>query len=543
VRRKVAPGPAPSQHAVRRRWLLALAGLGVVLALASASWLALSGSGTPPPATGAATLVPADALAYVNLSTDPARPAVRQARALAARFPDWPLLEAVALNRLTALLAGQRSAGYAADIRPWLGHEAALAVLPAAGSSTRTLIVLEVTRRARARTFLTSEGATPAGSYRGVPLLASRSGTELAFVGRYLVAGPAAGVDAAVAAARGQARSLAHNPGYERAAAGEPDDRVLDAYLPAAGITRLLASRTGMAGALGLLLDRPGVEGTAISLSPQAGGARVVIHSVLSASAAGANGSHSGSFTPTLQSVLPSGSTLMLDVHGLGAAAPELLQAAAVARIAANVGPLLRRLGSALASEGVNLRNVISIFGGETAVALSPGPAPALLIVARVHNQAAARTELATLEAPLTALFSPAGSNALQAPEISDHQVGDATIHELQLGPGLQLDYGVFNGLVAVSTSVEAIDAVAQRSRSLADDATYKATLPSQPQQVSSLVFLDFSRLLRLGEQMGLTSGSRIRELLPDLSKVRAIGLRSTRGSDGTSTELTLEIP
>ena len=48
-------------------------------------------SGVAAPATGAARVVPADALAYVHLSTDPGRPAVHQAEALARRFPDYPL--------------------------------------------------------------------------------------------------------------------------------------------------------------------------------------------------------------------------------------------------------------------------------------------------------------------------------------------------------------------------------------------------------------------------------------------------------------------
>ncbi len=116
-------------------------------------------------------------------------------------------------------------------------------------------------------------------------------------------------------------------------------------------------------------------------------------------------------------------------------------------------------------------------------------------------------------------------------------------MHELGLGPGLQVDYAVFNGLVVVSTSITAIDQVASRSRSLGGDNAYKTALSDQPEQVSSVLFTDFSQLLRLGEQTGLTSGARIRELLPDLAKVRTIGLSSANGKSDTTTELRLEIP
>jgi hypothetical protein len=532
----------PRRHApeVRRRFArrrVALAGgaLALVLALAAALVLTLSGSGDAPPDTGAAAIVPADALAYVNLSTDPSRPAVGRARKLAARFPDWPLAAAAAQERLDSIVAGPRPAGFAHDIRPWLGDEASLAFLRAPDGSAQSLVVLEVSKPARARSFVTRAGAVPAGAYDGARLLAYPSGSDLAFLGHYLVAGPVAAVRSAIDAWRGSARSLARDPAYAQATASEPADRVLDAYLPAAGIRRLIVPRSGVAGALGMLLDRPSLKGAAISLSATSGGARMLVDSV--------GGKGSPSFTPTLQSVLPSGSTLMVDVPNLARAAPTLLGAAATAGIGANIGPLLGRLGSALVAEGVNVHNIASLFSGETAVAISPGPTPALLIVARVRNQAAARSELASLEGPVSSLFSSMGSDAIQVPELADRQVGGATVHELQLGPGLQLNYTVTDGLFVLSTSEAAIDGVVRRSHSLADDAGYKATLPGRTEAVSSLVFADVSRLLALGEQIGLTSGARTRQLLPDLSRIRAIGVSSTSQGRDTTTELRLEIP
>ena len=469
-RRWVERASPPSPPVARRRRLLALAVLGVVLALASAGWFVLQGSGTPPPATGAARVVPADVLAYVHLSTDPSRPAVQAARRLADRFPGYPLLYAAVVNRLDGALGGGANVDFDSQVGPWLGKEAALAVLPSTGASAPTLLVLDVSNRARAQAFLSSVGAASAGNYDGVRLLAYPSGSEVALVGHYLVAGPSAGVRAAIDAARGRVPSLAGDDAYERATASEPAGRVLDAYLPAAGVTRLLSARGGVAGAIGLLLDRPGVVGSAISVSAMSGSpptrAQVLVHSVMSARAKPGG----STFTPTLQTVLPTGSTLMLDVRDLRRVAPELLKAGALAGIGANVGPLLDRLGAALTAQGVNVRSVLSVFDGETAVALSPGPSPALLIVARVRNQAAAQGELASLEGPLTTLFAPSsGAAAGQVPELADTQVGGTTVHEVQLGPGLQVDYGVFDGLAVVSTSLQAIDgggrSAATRSR------------------------------------------------------------------------------
>ena len=549
-RRKVprpggAGGPERQRQFARRR--LALAGASVCVLVAVVVAVLLSGSGPVPPATGAARVVPADVLGYVHLSTDPGRPAVRGGEALARKFPDFPLVYAAAISRLSAIVGGSSSVDFATGIRPWLGKEAAFALLDTPGASAPSLIVLEVSSLARARRFVSGAGARPVAVYDGVRILRYSSGTELAFVSHYLVVGPDAAVRGAIAAGTGRARSLDADPAYQRAATGEPAGRVLDVYLPAAGLRRVLEPRGGVVGAIAGLLDRPGLEGTTLSLSAVSSGAELQIHSTLAArrGAAGReNRPQPISFSPTLQSVLPSGSTLMLDVDGLDRAGPQLLRAFATAGVAANVAPLLGRLGTALAGQGVTARKVVSsIFGGETAVALSPGPTPSLLIVARTSHQAATQSALAGLEAPLAALFPAPASGPGEIPGLADQQVGGVTVHELGLGAGLQIDYAVSGGLVVVSTSVRAIDEVVSRSRALADDKAYKTVLADQPGQLSSVLFADFSQLLSLGEQTGLTSGARMRELLPDLSKIRAIGLSSANGESDTTTELHVDIP
>ena len=171
------------------------------------------------------------------------------------------------------------------------------------------------------------------------------------------------------------------------------------------------------------MVDRPSLEGTAISLSADSSGrGRADSFCARRRRGAGERASRARplSFAPTLQSVLPAGSTLMLDVDGLDRAAPELLRAAATAGVATNVAPLLARLGAALAAEGVSVQKITSIFRGETAVGISPGPTPALLIVSRTANQAATQSELAQIEAPLTALFPAPSSGPGQIPGLAD---------------------------------------------------------------------------------------------------------------------------
>jgi hypothetical protein len=514
---------------------VAIGGFAVLLV---ALLLALTaGGGSGGPATGAAALVPGNALAYVHLSTDSSRPAVQAAERLERRFPDRALIDGAVLGRLSAIVGGGTTVDFATDIRPWLGKEAALALLDTAASTAQSLIVLDVARAAAARRFVQRAGAVTSGRYKGVRLYRYPDGTWLAFVGHYLAVGEAAGVEASIAAYQGRSGSLSAGAIYQRAAAGEPPDRVLDAYVSAAGVRRVLVARSGLPASLGGLLDRPGVTGTTISVSAVNPGAQIRVHSAL------ASGSRSGSggFTPSLAGMVPAGSELMLDVPRLDRAAPTALAAAASFGIGSGVAPLLSRLGSALAAEGVDVHSVLSLFDREGVVAL--GPSGSLIVIARAGSQSTAARTLAELEGPLAALFPAPASGSGLAPEFNEEQVAGVSAQQLVLAPGLQLDYAVFHGLVVVSTSLAGIGEVASHARSLSHQSSYTSTLSNRPDPATSLLFLDFSQLLNLGAQIGLTRSATFGQLQPDLQKIRAVGLVSTRGEADTTAELTLRIP
>ncbi len=546
-------GTAVTGRAQRRprgnhRLLNAILALVVIAAAILAVLLRSGASGAAPPATGAAAVVPADALAYVHVSTDPGRPAVQSGLKLFARLgaggTDSSPIGAAVLARLAAIAGGGSSIDFATDIRPWLGKEAAFALLNTASSSAGSLIVLDVRNGVLARQFVRRAGAQSLGAYEGVQMLSYRSGTELAFLAHYLVLGQDASVRAAIDVVHGRSPSLQANRGYQRAAAGEPADRVIDAYASAAGVRRLLAPQHGVIGALGALLDAPGLTGTAISVSPAGAGARVRIHTALDP-AAKLSGTDSD-IAPSLLKAIPSGAPLVLDTTGLDQLAPRILGAGAAAGVAGRLGPLLARLGSALKAEGVSVPSILSLFDGESALAVVPaagGGEPALALVARTSNEARTRQQLAALELPFEQLFPTPVSGPGQASLWVDRTIDGVTVHEFALAPGLQLDYGVFNGLVVVGTSLDAVGAIASHARSVADDPEFHAALAEAPQNTRSLLFLNFSQLLSLGEQTGLLQSSRFQTLRADLLRIRAIGLDSTTGEADTTAELFLQIP
>jgi len=537
-----------STSTTRRAPLLALIA-GLVALVVVAVVLATSG-GEEPPATGAAAIVPGDALAYVHVSIDPARPAVKRGLALAERFPDYPLLREQVLSRLGAIASGSANAGtvnFDTDIRPWLGREAALALLNTVGSTAGSLIVLDVASQMGAKRFLARFPPAAQTSYRSAQINEFRGGTAIAFVSHYLAIGQTASVQAAIDVAGGHGASLQSSSAYRRASAGEPDGRVVDAYASVDGVRRVLAPAGGLVGALGALLYQPALDGVSISITPRGADANVTVHSVLDPKLAKLGARRS--FSPALPTTMPSAAMLALDLQRLDQVAPRLLSAGAAGGLGGRIGPLLHRLGGALQAEGVDVqRDILSLFDGESLVGIVPASGgsgrPALVVVAPTRNEARTRTALAALEAPLAGLFPPPAGNAPgQAPVFNDRVVAGVTAHQLVLTAGLELDYAVFDNKVVVSTDLQGIAAVRNHARSLTANPSYQQTLGNRPERVSSLLFLDFSQLLSLGEQTGLTRSARYRALRPDLMRIRAIGLSSTSGEADSTAELSVQIP
>ncbi|HTU95323.1 MAG TPA: DUF3352 domain-containing protein [Solirubrobacteraceae bacterium] len=537
--------PPPSVYR-RRRTAAAVGLLGVAALVALVVVLLTGGSGAGSSGGGGApaAVVPADALAYVDLDINRKDPAVTQALEVLQRLPDFAVLATAASSRLGSVLGGQ-SLDFSTGVSPWLGGGAALALLNTTTSTAGALIVVDVTDEARARSFLRSAGATARGSYRGHALLTASNGDELAFAHGELLIGQDAAVREAIDVAAGARPSLAASPTYRRATQGQGSGSVLDAYASAAGVRRVLADQSGILGAIGGLLSQPALQAVAIALTPTQKGAAIRIHSALDPALekVGPNASPPAAFTPTLPALMPAASSLLLDVADLARVAPTVLDAGSAAGVAGGIGPLLTRLGSALRSEGVNVSDLTSIFRHEAAVAVvGGGQSPALVVVARTTDQAQTQHELAQLEAPLAQLFSTPGKNQSSEPVFNDRQLGAVTAHQLQLTTGFQLDYAVFHGLVVISTSLAGVQDVADQTRSLAHDPGYDAVLGGATSQTTSLVFANVAALLSATQQSGSSAGSLTARLMPDLRAITGVGLTSTRGAADSTTQVTVAV-
>jgi hypothetical protein len=211
--------------------------------------------------------------------------------------------------------------------------------------------------------------------------------------------------------------------------------------------------------------------------------------------------------------------------------------------ITGGIGPVLSRLGSALAAEGVNVKDIVSIFQGETAVAIVPtAHTPALVIIARTGDPTRAQSELGQLEAPLAKLFRVATGSSGSGLAFKDRRIAGVTVHQLGLTPGFQFDYAVFRGMVVISTSLRGMTQVIDNSHPLAGGSSFTTALGSRPRLVTSLVFANLAQLLKVGNLTSLTGSSTWNRIQPALQRIGAVGLTSSRGPDDSTTELSIQV-
>jgi hypothetical protein len=188
---------------------------------------------------------------------------------------------------------------------------------------------------------------------------------------------------------------------------------------------------------------------------------------------------------------------------------------------------------------------VLPLLQGEVALWLTPAvPAPVLSLAAATPDESATRDALAKLQIPLARLLAPPSAQTANVPAWQERDLGGGVqAFQLQLGPAAELDYAVFDGKLVVSTSLSGVRAFKQSKKSLPDNGSFGATLGDRPDQVTSLVFLDFSALLALGERTGLADSRTYLAVRDDLRKVKAVGAAATGSGDESTTKVFIQIP
>jgi Protein of unknown function (DUF3352) len=507
-----------------RKHLVALAAV-AVLALAGGLVCARDGGDAVAP-DRAVRLVPAGALAYVHLSTDPDRPEDARFAALANALP--------VAGRLRDAVVGAvapRPFDVERDVRPWLGDEVAYAAV----SPSDSIVLAAVADRPRAEQLVARVGnLSGAELYRGVRVLVAGP-TAIAFAGGFLAVGTEPAVRAAIDLDQGTGRSLGADPDYRRALAGRPAASSLHAYASATGVRSVLAPRDGLPGALGALLDRPGLVAAGAALTAEQGGLRVHVRL-----AGGAPGD--AAFEPVLLERVPERAAAYAGVRG------ALRLVRLLGRLGAEAP--LRELGEELADEaGIDLeRDLLAPLSGEIALsvtgpaddpAATGGGAPVVTLKARTAEPRRTSDALARLQGPVARRLAVPGT----VPAFEGEPIGGLDAFTLRVTPELGPSYAVAGDSLVVSTAPAGL---APPRGTLAGAPAFEATIGEVPEEADSLVFLDLRALLALGEETGLTAIPGLATARDDLSRVRAAGAVITQDPaqpSDTTAELFLDIP
>lgn len=503
-----------------RRPLAALRGLPPRLLAAVAAALVLvvvllvvllrgGGGEGPPPSDAAARLVPADALVFLHLSTDGSREGTAKALRMARTFDGYDGARASLVKRLSAPQCGVR-------LDAIKGKEAALALLDAGAGTAGSLVLVDT------------------GTDQSKAPIRTCGTVQVVGIGTFLAIGQPQSLSRAQALAKGQGRSLAADPGFRRETGALPAGRVLDAWATAAGVRRLLAPQGGVIGAAGTLLDQPGLRGAALAVTAEDGGARVTIKSLL-------DGRRPASkpFTATLDRAVPSDAVAYLGLSGLSTTATRLLAASGAGGVTA-LAPLLQKARAQLSrqSRGRLDRDLLALFRREVAVAITPAvPAPTLSVIAHAPDPKATAQTLQRLQVPLARVLGAAGQ------PVPTWRAVDGAF-QLKPASGIEIDYAIVGDELVLSTKLAGIQSARKPAGRLADTAAYRSAMGGAPGgAASTLVFLDFSQLLRLGEQTGLNDSRTYLAAKGDLQRVRAIAGRSSGDGRQSTAELFLTIP
>ncbi len=507
---------------LERKHLVAVAAL-AALALAA---VLVCARGDGDPADAAARLVPASALVYVHLSTDPGRePDSRLARFASA----LPAIERLR-DRIAAAVS-PRAFDLERDVRPWLGAELAYCAV----SPTDSVVLAAVADRPKAEALVARIGnLSGAARYRGVRVLEAGP-TAIAFVGGFLAIGTKTAVRGAVDRDQGDGFRLADLPAYRRAFEDRPAGRSLDAFASAAGVRTVLAPRDGLLGALGALLDRPGLTAASASVTAEEGGLRAHVRLAGGAPADAA-------FEPVLLERVPESAAAYVGIRS----------ALRLTRVLGRLGVdgSFERLGNALADEaGIEFdRDLLAPLSGEVAIAVTAvdddaagggGGAPVVTLKARTADPRRTGAALARLQEPVARRLAVPGT----LPAFQAELIGGLNAFTLPLTPELTPSYAVAEGGVVISTAPVGLE---EPRGSLAAARGFEATVGDVPEKADSLVFLDLRALLALGEQTGLTAIPGLATARDDLSRVRAAGAvitEDTAHPSDTTAELFLEIP
>ena len=221
-------------------------------------------------ATARRELVPSNALLYVHARVEPGGEQWRRAGEIVRRLPALRRLRDRALDSVSR---GRRPLDFETQVRPWIGDEAAVALLPA-GRRATSLILVRVADQPLARRFLAGAGDPTGRKVRRGTVIRVYGDLAAAFVGDFLAVGSLPNVRAAIDARGRRIAGRAGDCSAGPSTSSRWRTRSPTRMRPRAESRRCCASRTGLLGQVRALVDVPGLEAAAAAVRAEGNGVR-----------------------------------------------------------------------------------------------------------------------------------------------------------------------------------------------------------------------------------------------------------------------------
>jgi Protein of unknown function (DUF3352) len=564
---------------VRRRVTFAAGGVVAIvvflLLLVPALPCGLPGADRCPPADDAAAIVPGDALLYVHVNTDPDSDQYERATELAARVPTLTA-------QLVSSLPGASGAGidYGRDVRPWLGGEAAVALIPGGGKDVEQALLLEIDDENGAERF-TGElvgRRTESRDYEEVPVT-TRGDLSTAEVGGFLVVGPTEAVRAVIDAQGADGRSLEDSDAAEEVADELPDDALVAAFVSEQGAADLFRAGAPL-GSFEAFVNSAATTGAGAALVAGDDGVEIATHSVLDPERLESEPGFFGAFVPFDPNLADELSSDALAYLGLGD--PERSIEALLAQASAETPGLTKGFedfAAELQKQGkVNIqREVLPLLGDEVAIGVEPppkggegnaddpeqelpegiepgGPAPIpaepgelsftgvpyLLFVADEVDEAQARKVLADLQVPIAEALDPEESG--QAPVFEGTDIEGLQARSLRLSPTVNLTYAIFDEKLVVATDPAGIEQVKAGESSLTESDQYERATEGFGDELSAALYFNVGDLIALAERQGLAEDPAYALFADEVRKLQALGLAVDRDDSAIETQARLTV-
>jgi Protein of unknown function (DUF3352) len=394
-----------------------------------------SSNGSASGASAGATVIPASAVAYVSLNTDLGSDQWKKVDALSKKFPG----RAKAIADLEQQLTKQ-GVDFKKDVKPALGPEIDVAWLDFADGGQNAVAVTQPKDDAKFAALVKKNNADSSNQQ----LYTEKVGDWTA------ISDSQAKLDRLKSAQNGA--KLADDSSFKDAVSDLPDEALVKVYVNGGAVHQAvqqgIAPTVPQSGVLGSVIPNLGW----LSASAVAASNGVGLQAGFKSS-----GMKTKSYKSALVDRLPAGALVDLSFNNLSSNLRRVLNQAGLRAQAAQVEQAL----------GISESDLLKLLSNEGALALYPAARgehyPSVELLLKVTDEAKARKLLNRL----SALAPMAGAT------VKPVTIGGVAAHELVVNGQISVDYGVFDGVLAVSNSRSALAGLGAGGVKLSSDPVF----------------------------------------------------------------------